>query len=200
MIRGLCFTTKGGPGSGHHGHSGRPGSVGGSVSGGVHVAITNPLESKIMQRAITEYTNLVDFSANKLKAIMGSEEQIAFSKATQKALKEQGISEIRGIHRTQYIDEFLLDYKKELDIRDVFSFSEGEGPREFRNYKYKIVVSVPNSHIIASSRVTPSLFPIKTEKEFIVSKMKLKVLFSRPVDYDDGGNPIYPITVKAEVI
>ena len=62
------------------------------------------------------------------------------------------------------------------------------------------VVSVPNSHISASSRVTPSLFPIKTEKEFIVSKMKLKVLFSRPVDYDDGGNPIYPITVKAEVI
>jgi len=34
MIRGLKFTTKGGPGSGHHGHSGIPGQVGGSAPGG----------------------------------------------------------------------------------------------------------------------------------------------------------------------
>jgi len=34
MIRGLRFTTKGGPGSGHHGHAGRPGSVGGSAPSG----------------------------------------------------------------------------------------------------------------------------------------------------------------------
>ena len=32
MIRGLKFTTKGGEGSGHHGHAGRPGQVGGSAS------------------------------------------------------------------------------------------------------------------------------------------------------------------------
>ena len=31
MIRGLKFTTKGGPGSGNIGHAGRPGSVGGSA-------------------------------------------------------------------------------------------------------------------------------------------------------------------------
>jgi hypothetical protein len=31
------FLEKGGPGSGHHGHAGRPGQVGGSVSGGVAV-------------------------------------------------------------------------------------------------------------------------------------------------------------------
>lgn len=35
MIRGLKFTkTKGGPGSGHHGHAGRPGLVGGSMPPG----------------------------------------------------------------------------------------------------------------------------------------------------------------------
>jgi len=33
MIRGLRFTTKGGPGSGHHGHAGIPGQVGGSAAG-----------------------------------------------------------------------------------------------------------------------------------------------------------------------
>jgi len=32
MIRGLRFTTKGGPGSGNFGHAGRPGSVGGSAA------------------------------------------------------------------------------------------------------------------------------------------------------------------------
>jgi len=32
-IKGLKFTYKGGPGSGHHGHAGRPGQVGGSASG-----------------------------------------------------------------------------------------------------------------------------------------------------------------------
>lgn len=33
MIRGLRFTTKGGPGSGNIGHAGRPGQVGGSAPG-----------------------------------------------------------------------------------------------------------------------------------------------------------------------
>ena len=36
MIRGLRFTTKGSERSGHHGHAGRPGSVGGSAPGGGH--------------------------------------------------------------------------------------------------------------------------------------------------------------------
>ncbi len=36
MIRGLRFTTKGSERSGHHGHTGRPGSVGGSAPGGGH--------------------------------------------------------------------------------------------------------------------------------------------------------------------
>jgi len=35
MIRGLKFTTKGGPGSGNIGHAGRPGSVGGSAPKGL---------------------------------------------------------------------------------------------------------------------------------------------------------------------
>ena len=34
MIKGLKFTTKGGSGSGHHGHAGRPGSIGGSAPSG----------------------------------------------------------------------------------------------------------------------------------------------------------------------
>ena len=34
MIKGLRFTVKGGPGSGHHGHAGVPGKVGGSAAGG----------------------------------------------------------------------------------------------------------------------------------------------------------------------
>lgn len=34
MIRGLRFTIKGGEHSGHHGHAGRPGFVGGSIPGG----------------------------------------------------------------------------------------------------------------------------------------------------------------------
>ncbi len=34
MIKGLRFTVKGGKGSGNFGHAGRPGSVGGSTSGG----------------------------------------------------------------------------------------------------------------------------------------------------------------------
>jgi len=40
MIRGLKFTTKGGSGSGHHGHAGRPGSVGGSVPSSGTTAIS----------------------------------------------------------------------------------------------------------------------------------------------------------------
>ena len=45
-IRGLRFTQKGirlmgGPGSGHHGHTGRPGSVGGSTSKGLAMLMSN---------------------------------------------------------------------------------------------------------------------------------------------------------------
>lgn len=46
-VRGLKFTkTKGGPGSGHHGHAGRPGQVGGSVSGGDAITWTAIQEVK----------------------------------------------------------------------------------------------------------------------------------------------------------
>lgn len=43
--KGLKFTkTKGGPGSGHHGHAGRPGQIGGSVAGGWRaVPVETPL-------------------------------------------------------------------------------------------------------------------------------------------------------------
>ncbi len=42
MIRGLKFTVKGSDKSGHHGHAGRPGSVGGSApkGGGDDVAVS----------------------------------------------------------------------------------------------------------------------------------------------------------------
>lgn len=47
-IRGLKFTTKGGPGSGHHGHAGRPGSIGGSASGRSITALTPPKAGKLV--------------------------------------------------------------------------------------------------------------------------------------------------------
>ena len=46
FIQGLKFTQKGiaymgGEGSGHHGHAGRPGSVGGSISKGLSMLMSN---------------------------------------------------------------------------------------------------------------------------------------------------------------
>jgi len=41
VIRGLRFTTKGGPGSGNVGHAGRPGSVGGSAPGGGTISFSS---------------------------------------------------------------------------------------------------------------------------------------------------------------
>ena len=58
MIRGLKFTTKGGPGdpgSGHHGHAGRPGSIGGSVpSGGQGGQVSKSDAAKQIRRGLED--------------------------------------------------------------------------------------------------------------------------------------------------
>ena len=54
IIQGLKFTTKGGPDSGHYGHAGRPGSVGGSAPGGWRaVPVEKPL-TPAQRRAVDQ--------------------------------------------------------------------------------------------------------------------------------------------------
>lgn len=61
-IRGLKFTYKGGPESGHHGHAGVPGQLGGSAPGGGS-SITSPQRDEIVR----ELTGRVEWMRGKIK-------------------------------------------------------------------------------------------------------------------------------------
>ena len=73
MIRGLRFTTKGGPDSGHHGHAGRPGSVGGSALGGEVISAMQEFEDRLKKIKDREIHGIFSADGNKLQEVEGSE-------------------------------------------------------------------------------------------------------------------------------
>jgi len=161
---------KGGPGSGHFGHKGIPGHQGGSLP-------SDSLYTSVLTDAVVNYTNLVDYSKSDLVNILNSGSMDAFINDTQSGLKRLGINSVLGVHRTQNLSGVVNPYVvgQVIEIDDVFSMSEGSGPKEYSKYRYKIIANIPVSKIIVSSKITPELFPIKSEQEFITRRMKLRL-------------------------
>ena len=159
---------KGGPGSGHYGHKGIPGHQGGSLPKDNYSGV---------ESAILEYTQLSDYSKSSLVSILDSDEMHSFVKKTQDGLRNLGIKSVLGSHRTQYlpvgVDSDVVG--QVIEIKDIFSLSTGVGPKEYSGYLFDIRINVPVSKILASSKITPELFHIKSEEEFITKGMKLRL-------------------------
>jgi hypothetical protein len=160
---------KGGVGSGFHGHKGRPGLEGGSLPQGIY--------SKV-ESAILDYTQLTDYSKSSLINILNSDEMQSFAKETQDDLRNLGINFVSGSHKTQHLPkEVDVDAVGQvIKIDDVFSISTGAGPHEYSKYLFDIRISnIPVSKILVSSKITPKLFQVGSEQEFITKGMKLKL-------------------------
>ena len=174
---------KGGKGSGNFGHTGRPGKKGGSSSrsGGNFIQPSPPngvssSPENLTKNAILAYTKLSDYSSKDLKDLIGTKDYENFKKNTQKELSKIYDKELQGSHLTQNIKADPDKINQVIEFDDVFSLTEGVGPKEYENYKYEIVISgIPISKVIAHSKVNPELFPLASEQEFITEKLKIKI-------------------------
>jgi len=101
MIRGLRFTIKGGPGSGHHGHSGVPGSVGGSAPGGrggltapevIHEGINGNIAAQRWLSISTSETYIAEPKRKWGEATLDARAELK-AKVARDLSKETGISE-----------------------------------------------------------------------------------------------------------
>jgi len=151
-----------------------------SSGGGSSISTTTFNPSNAVTNAITDYTNLVDYTKKPMLDLIerndvGLQE---LSDYTASQLQEAGYEKLHGIHLTQYPGEINLDQinGQVIDINDVFSLSTGEGPQEYSKYRYEIKLSdIPLDRVIAHSGITPELFPISSENEFITRRMRAKV-------------------------
>ena len=155
-------------------------------------------ENSNIESEIKRYTNLVDYSKSGLDKMVGSKEEINFANTTQSKIDK---ASIRAIHKTQYIDEWIIEKRGVLDYSDsVISFSTGEGPREYKNYRYEILTDIPKKNILAYSKITPELFAVRSEDEIIAKNIKLQITNVHSDTNGDTGRPIYPIRIYCRCI
>jgi len=136
MIRGLKFTTKGGSGSGHHGHAGRPGSIGGSAPGGVGSVSIGEVSEHIQQsiNLLTRGSGLVGRRLPKERA----EELIAWGekqpKVSHELYRKVEISNIESFYNKHLAPEgpnHPIEIKEleswTADRSRVYSYGQGKG-------------------------------------------------------------------------
>jgi len=165
MIRGLRFTTKGGPGSGHHGHSGVPGKVGGSApGGGSSIGVWGGIQAYPNPEEIIA-EDAADFILNHTPGDKPSQLVSRYIDAI--PLKE-------GQNLGEWAKETLVTLRPKLTYESGKSFLEESDLTKLQTIKDYSVWKNKRIVFVKPPERMPSVDPISVEREYGLSRYAIR--------------------------